>query len=320
VSLWLVITVLPQLESRDVAAMHLVGTVEYSHRPRRRGEIGERKHVADAGGTKELDGPVEHARGHFRDGYLDLRDGLLSRFVADRVHHPCRVEDEQPRAIDLDARLRDAFLRDIVVAERLAESDALARAPAHQLQRTFGDANLPHAVVDAAGTETRLRNFEATPLAQEKIRRRDAHILEDHLAMPVWRIVVSEHVQHPDHLHAWSVARDKDHRLLLVAIRVAGIGFPHDDQHPAARIADTGCPPLAAVDDVLVTVPHDRRLDVGRVRRRDVRLGHRECRSNSCVEQRREPVLLLLGRSKADQHFHIARIRKGAVEDFRCDG
>src|SRR6185503_8186363 len=99
---------------------------------------------------------------------LDGRDRLLRGLVARRVHHPGRVQDEQPRLLDPDARLRDAFLRDVVLAQRLAEGDTLARTAAHQLERALRDANLAHAVVDAPRAEPSLRNLEAAPLAEQQ--------------------------------------------------------------------------------------------------------------------------------------------------------
>ena len=98
--------------------------------------------------------------------------------------------------------------------------------------------------------------------------------------------------------------------------RRVGVGLAHEDRDPAARIAGARDPPLAAVDDVVVAVAHDARLDVGRVRRSDVRLGHREARADLAGEQRLEPALLLLGGAVADQHFHVAGVGRRAVEDL----
>ena len=111
------------------------------------------------------------------------------------------------------------------------------------------------------------------------------------------------------------VHRHQDHRLLLVAGR-GRIGLAHEDQDLAARIAGAGDPPLAAVDDVVVAVADDARLDVGRVRRGDVGLGHREARADLAGEQRLEPSPALLRRAVADQHFHVAGVGRRAVEDL----
>ena len=96
----------------------------------------------------------------------------------------------------------------------------------------------------------------------------------------------------------------------------AGSRLAHEDQDPAARIAGAGRPPLAAVDHVVVAVAHDRALDVGRIRRRDVRLGHRERRTDRARQQRLEPLPLLLRRAVALQHFHVAGVGRRAVEDL----
>ena len=95
-----------------------------------------------------------------------------------------------------------------------------------------------------------------------------------------------------------------------------GVAAAHEDRDPAPWIAGSGDPPLASVDDVVAAVPADRRLDVRRIRGRDVRLRHRETRADVSGEQRLQPLPLLLGRPVADQHFHVAGVGRRAVEDL----
>ncbi len=78
-------------------------------------------------------------------------------------------------------------------------------------------------------------------------------------------------------------------------------------------------PPFAAVDHVMIAVADDRRLDVGRIRRRDIRLGHREGRADLAAQQRLEPALLLRVGRVANEHFHVAGVRRVAVERLRRD-
>ena len=54
---------------------------------------------------------------------------------------------------------------------------------AHQLQRALRHADIAHAVMDAAGAQTRLRNREAGAFLAEQIGHRHAAILIDDLAM-----------------------------------------------------------------------------------------------------------------------------------------
>ena len=77
--------------------------------------------------------------------------------------------------------------------------------------------------------------------------------------------------------------------------------------------------PLAAVDDVLVTVPHDRALDVGGVARGDSRLGHRERRPDLARQQPCQPPRLLLGSAVPSEHLHVAGVRSRAVEHLRSE-
>ena len=70
-----------------------------------------------------------------------------------------------------------------------------ARA-AHHLQRPLGQPDRAHAVMDAPRPEPALRDLEAAPLAEQHVRRRHPHVLEQHLAVAVRRVVEAEHRQH----------------------------------------------------------------------------------------------------------------------------
>ena len=137
-------------------------------------------------------------------------------------------------------------------------------------------------------------------------------VFEEHLAV-AFAVVVAVDLEVTDHRHAGSVARDQHHRLLAVR-GGRRVGLAHQDEDGAALAAGTRGPPLAAVDDVIAAVTLDPRADVGRVRARDVRLGHREGRPDSPVQQRGQPALLLLGGAEQVQHFHVAGVGRGAVD------
>jgi hypothetical protein len=63
----------------------------------------------------------------------------------------------------------------------------------------------------------------------------------------------------------------------------------------------------------------DARLDVGRVRGGHSGLRHGEGRADAPLEERLQPLLLLLGRAVAHQHFHVAGVGRAAIERLRPD-
>jgi hypothetical protein len=83
--------------------------------------------------------------------------------------------------------------------------------------------------------------------------------------------------------------------------------------------ARTGDPPLAAVDDPLLAIALDARLDVRGVGGGDVRLGHDEGRADLTVEQRDEPAVLLLVGAEHGEQLHVAGVRRGAVQRLGRD-
>ena len=134
--------------------------------------------------------------------------------------------------------------------------------------------------------------------------------------MPVRSVVLAEHVHRADDLDARGVHRHEDLRLALVRCGV-GVGLHHRDHDLAARIAGAGDVVLLAGDHPFVAVTHGLAGHVLRIRRRDVGLGHRVGRADLTVEQRREPLRLLLGRADSFEHLHVAGVRRGAVHRLR---
>ena len=169
--------------------------------------------------------------------------------------------------------------------------------------------------MDAARAETPLRDLEPAALTEQHVGRGHANVLEGDLRMAVRRIVVTEHRKAAADGHPFRVHRHEDHRLLFVPLRV-GTRFPHENRDRAARIAGARDPPLVAIDDVLVALALNPRVDVRRIRRGDVGLRHGEARSDRPVQQRLQPLLALGLRAVAHEHFHVAGVRRGTVEDF----
>ena len=172
-------------------------------------------------------------------------------------------------------------------------------------------------MVDPAGAEPGLRDGEPEPLLADQVGDGDPDVLEQQLGVAtVLVVVVAEDRHRPHHGQARGVAGDQDHRLLPVPVG-ARVGLAHHDEDLALGVHGAGDPPLAPVDDVLVTVADDGGLDVRRVGRRHVGLGHRERRADRPLEKRRQPPLLLLGAPEHREDLHVAGVRGRAVERGR---
>ena len=105
--------------------------------------------------------------------------------------------------------------------------------------------------------------------------------------------------------------RHQDHRLPPVAVGVIRVRLAHHDQDSAARVERPRSPPFAAVDDVVIAVAADARLDVGGFRRRDVGLANRKGRTDLAGEQSLEPTPALLRRAIA---HHLIALLSETVE------
>src|SRR3989442_13399997 len=156
---------LTELELCDLVAVHLIRAVGEAQRARVRIGIGETEIVGHAAAAVHLHRPVDHLERDVRRQHLDHRDLLLGDFVAHGVHLPGGVQHHEARAVDHDARLRDALARHALVGDRAAEGDALGGALAHLLERALGLADEAHAMVDAARPEAALRDLEAAAFA-----------------------------------------------------------------------------------------------------------------------------------------------------------
>ncbi len=263
--------------------------------------------------------PVDDLQRHVRRGDLDHGDFLLGHLVAGGVHLPRRVQRQEARLVDHDARLGDALARHALVGNRLVEGDALQRALAHQFQRALGQPDQAHAVVDAARAEAALGDFETAPFAEQDVGNGYAHVLEIDFAVAVRRMVVAEHAERAHAGDSGRLHRHQDHRLLVVPAGIVGIGLAHEDEDLAARIGRAGGPPLAAVDHVVIAVTDDARLDVGGIGGRHGRLGHGEAGADLAFEQRHQPFVALCVVAVALDGLHVAGVGRRAVEGFRRD-
>ena len=94
------------------------------------GEGGIAVVVAGAATAEGLDRPVDDRLRHVRRDHLDHRDLLPRHLVADRVHHVGRLQGQQARLLDHDARLGNALERHRLLGYLPAERKALFRAAA----------------------------------------------------------------------------------------------------------------------------------------------------------------------------------------------
>src|SRR5262249_5492733 len=103
--------------------------------------------------------------------------------VADRVHEPCGLEDQQPQLLDPHAGLGNPVLDDALLGQRSPERPPLLSAAAHQLDGAFGAAGGPHAVMNSAGAGGGLRDRNPIALAADQVVDRDTNVAELYLGM-----------------------------------------------------------------------------------------------------------------------------------------
>jgi hypothetical protein len=132
-------------------------------------------------------------------------------------------------------------------------------------------------------------------------------------------IVVAVHLHAAQHLDALGAGRHQDLRVALVLVGGVGIGADHDDVDLATRVTGAGCEPLLPVQDPLVPLEPGPHGEVGGVRGGDARLRHDIGRADLALQERFEPFLLVLRRSVAFQHLHVAGVRRHAVEGLGCE-
>ena len=154
------------------------------------------------------------------------------------------------------------------------------------------------------------------PTAEDQVLLGHAHVGELDVHMAVRSVVVAVHLHAAQDLDALGAGGHQDLRVALVLLGLR-IGADHDDVDLAARIAGAGGEPLLAVEHPLVAVELGVDGDVGGVRGGDARLGHDVGRADLALQQRLQPLLLVLGRAVALQHLHVAGVGGGAIEGLR---
>eukprot|EP00967_Tisochrysis_lutea_P112465 scaffold177622_cov30-Tisochrysis_lutea.AAC.2 len=103
----------------------------------------------------------------------------------------------------------------------------------------------------------RLRNFEATTVAQEDVLSRDAHIVEVELTMAVRRIFETQRLQWAHDFESWGVHWDEDHRVACVTWLTVILELDcsaQEDADLAVGVARASDPPLSPVEHKMVAV------------------------------------------------------------------
>ena len=296
--------------------MYCIGAIRQAQRALRHVHGGQRRVLGDPGGAEHLDGFVDDANGDIRYRGLDHWDpdaGLLGIHV---IHHPGGLQGQQARHLDIHTRIGDDVDIAAQLGQRPAECDAVGRPLAHELQGTLGSTDRPHAVVNPAGAKAALGNFKAAARAENDVLLGHAHIVEFHVHMAMGCIVHGEHVHGPDHFDPGGIHGHQDLRLLQVLGGVR-VGFHHGDEDLATGIAGTTDVVLLAVYDPLVTFQLCLGTDIGGIRGRHAGLGHGEGGANLAIQQGLQPLLLLGLAAVLLQDFHVAGVRRRAVEALR---
>src|SRR5262249_52009566 len=146
-------------------------------------------------------------------------------------------------------------------------------------------------------------------------RRSSDLVLVQRLAVPAAG-VVAEHWQRAHDPNARCVERHEDHRLAVVRGR-GGIRDAEQDCDLAPLRPRPARPPLVGVDHGVGALTPAAGLDVRRVRARDPPRGHREARPDLAVQEREQPLLLLLRGAELGEDLHVARVGRGAVGCLR---
>jgi len=147
------------------------------------------------------------------------------------VDDPRGLEHQQAELLELDGRVGDEALDELVLGQRLALRAARQRALAHHVEGPLALADHPHGVVHPAAAQPGLGDLEA-------LARRPEHRVERHPDLVVADVGVGALVQVIALVHGGHVAddldpgrrgRDDEHRHPLVRPRI-GVGHHHDDE------------------------------------------------------------------------------------------
>ncbi len=298
--------------------MHFIGAIRHTQHPRVAEQGGEREVVGHAGAAVDLDGLVDNGLGHAGSDHFDLGNLAHGAEHAHGIHLVGSMQGQQAGLINRDPGIGDNVPVAAQVGQGLAEGRAADGSLAHEGKGPLGGADTAHAVVNPARPQSALGDLKPTAGTGDDIGQRHPHILEVHLAMAIGLVQLAEYRQHAHDLHPRRVLGHDHHGVLLVAVGV-GIGQAHENEEVEIGVAGTGGPPFLAVDDHFVTFHNGGAFHIGGIRGGHIRLGHSKGGAGFAVQEWCQPAFFLLLRAVLDQHFHIAGIRRVAVEHLGGD-
>ena len=226
--------------------MHLVRPVRDPQRPDLRPHVRQRRILTHARAAEALHRAVDDRQRHLRDEDFGLGDFLQRAFGVGFVDFDGGVEHDEAGGVDFEPRLGDPFEDDAVLVELLAERFLVRVVDAreHPLEGALGGADGAHRVVDAAGAEPALDDFEAAPFAEDHVGGGDAHVVEVEVAVAVRGVVVAVDGEHAFDRYAFGGGGDEHHGLLFVNGGVGRRAFAHDNVDFASRVTGAAAPPF----------------------------------------------------------------------------
>lgn len=155
------------------------------------------------------------------------------------------------------------------------------------------------------------------------------------MTVAVGGIVVAVDRQHAVDGDAGGVGGDEEDGLLAVGVAVGGVCLAHDQVDGTTGVTGARGPPFLlhsashfqkkrreiktyrSVQNVFISLPTNIQLNIRSVTRRNIWLRHQKRRPNPALQQRLQPVPLLLLIPILRQHLHITCIRRGIVRRLR---
>src|ERR1700728_2580446 len=106
--------------------------------------------------------------------------------------------------------------------------------------------------------------------------------------MSVRSIVIAKDRQGTQHFYSWRFHGHQHHRLLSIS-HGRWIRLAHENDQFASLIASAARPPLASVNDVVITIPTNRTLDICSIAGCHGRFSHGKTRPDRSVKKRQKP-------------------------------
>ena len=182
---------------------------------------------------------------------------------------------------DLEPRVGDHLLHELLTCQRLALRVPRQGAFAHHVEGPLGETHRTHRVVDPPSTEPSLCNREALATLAEHVAIRYAHVRIADVRVHALFDRMSVESDVADDVDSLRVRRHDEHRSSLVTGCI-GVGDCHDDQE--RREVRVRREPLLAVDHPVIAVLDGRRGELGRIGSA-LGFGHREARDDVVAEQ-----------------------------------